>query len=496
MAEYLLELKNITKNFGNTIALSNVSFGLKAGEVHALVGENGAGKSTLINLLGGIHQPSGGSIFVEGKQEKIANPREAAAFGISVVHQELMICEDLSVMENIFLGREFVKGRLLDKSAQRQAAIEALSRVDAEFGPDEVVRKLSTANKQIVEITRAVSAGAKCVIFDEPTSSITERDAENLFRIIKNLKKEGVGIIYISHRLDEIFELADRVTVLRDGETVGTVNRAEMERGRIVSMMVGRELQDFYVRNNTPSDEVVFEAEHISGEKVIDSSFYVKKGEIVGFAGMVGSGRTELMRVIYGIDQKETGIIRINGKEVDIHDPVSAISSGIIYLPEDRKKEGLFLNMSVRYNSTITSLSAFIKNLRVDRKKEEQIAERFAAPLRLKATQDQTVSSLSGGNQQKVLMGRWLNVAQKIIILDEPTRGIDVGAKADIYKILDELSAEGYAIVMVSSELQEIVGMCDRVYVMRDYQIAGSVEGDDITQVKIMEIAAGGSLHE
>ena len=489
----LLELKNVTKSFGTTVALSGVSFDLKPGEVHALCGENGAGKSTLINLLGGIHQPNSGTIFLEGKEVKITSPNVSRDLGISVVHQELLICEDLTVAENIFLGNEFVKGKLLDKAAQRKAAAEALAKCNAQIDPDATVRTLSTANKQIVEISRAVSAGAKCVIFDEPTSSITERDAENLFGIIDRLRASGVGIIYISHRLEEIFRLADRVTILRDGQTVGTLSGSEIQQATIVQMMVGRELSQYYIRNNKPGEKVIFEAEHISGEKVNDSSFYVKEGEIVGFSGMVGSGRTELMRILFGVDKKQTGTVKIDGQAVEITSPSSAVKHGVVYLPEDRKKEGLFLRMPVRFNTTITSLKEFMRGLSVNKAREEELSLRYATPLRLKADQNHNVVALSGGNQQKVLMGRWLNVAQKVIILDEPTRGIDVGAKSDIYRILDELSAKGYGIVIVSSELQEIVGMCDRVYVMRDHAIAGCVEGSHITQEEIMKIAAGGN---
>ena len=489
----LLELKKVTKSFGTTVALSGVSFDLRLGEVHALCGENGAGKSTLINLLGGIHQPNSGTIFLEGKEVKITSPNVSRDLGISVVHQELLICEDLTVAENIFLGNEFVKGKLLDKAAQRKGAAEALAKCNAQIDPDATVRTLSTANKQIVEISRAVSAGAKCVIFDEPTSSITERDAENLFGIIDRLRSSGVGIIYISHRLEEIFRLADRVTILRDGQTVGTLSGAEIQQNTIVQMMVGRELSQYYIRNNKPGEKVIFEAEHISGEKVNDSSFFVKEGEIVGFSGMVGSGRTELMRIIFGVDKKQTGTVKIDGQAVEITSPSSAVKHGIVYLPEDRKKEGLFLRMPVRYNTTITSLKEFMRGLSVNKAKEEELSLRYATPLRLKADQNHNVVALSGGNQQKVLMGRWLNVAKKVIILDEPTRGIDVGAKSDIYRILDELSAKGYGIVIVSSELQEIVGMCDRVYVMRDHAIAGCVEGSHIIQEEIMKIAAGGN---
>ena len=491
--ENLLELRNVTKSFGTTVALSGVSFDLRPGEVHALCGENGAGKSTLINLLGGIHQPDSGTILVEGKEVKITNPNVSRDLGISVVHQELLICEDLTVAENIFLGNEFVKGKMLDKAAQRRAASEALAKCDANIDPDAIVRTLSTANKQIVEISRAVSVGAKCVIFDEPTSSITERDTEKLFEIVDRLKASGIGVIYISHRLEEIFRLADRVTILRDGQSVTTLTGPDINQETIVRMMVGRELSQYYIRNNRPGDKVVLEAEHISGEKVNDSSFYVREGEIVGFAGMVGSGRTELMRIIFGVDKKQTGTVKVDGKTVEITGPNAAVKNGIVYLPEDRKKEGLFLRMPVRFNTTITSLAEFMHGLSINGAKENELSLHYAKPLRLKATQEQNVIALSGGNQQKVLMSRWLNVARKVIILDEPTRGIDVGAKSDIYRILDELSAEGYGIVIVSSELQEIVGMCDRVYVMRDHAIAGCVEGGKITQEEIMKIAAGGN---
>ena len=491
--ENLLELRNVTKSFGTTVALSGVSFDLRPGEVHALCGENGAGKSTLINLLGGIHQPDSGTILVEGKEVKITNPNVSRDLGISVVHQELLICEDLTVAENIFLGNEFVKGKMLDKAAQRRAASAALAKCDANIDPDAIVRTLSTANKQIVEISRAVSVGAKCVIFDEPTSSITERDTEKLFEIVDRLKASGIGVIYISHRLEEIFRLADRVTILRDGQSVTTLTGPDINQETIVRMMVGRELSQYYIRNNRPGDKVVLEAEHISGEKVNDSSFYVREGEIVGFAGMVGSGRTELMRIIFGVDKKQTGTVKVDGKAVEITGPNAAVKNGIVYLPEDRKKEGLFLRMPVRFNTTITSLAEFMRGLSINGAKENELSLHYAKPLRLKATQEQNVIALSGGNQQKVLMSRWLNVARKVIILDEPTRGIDVGAKSDIYRILDELSAEGYGIVIVSSELQEIVGMCDRVYVMRDHAIAGCVEGSKITQEEIMKIAAGGN---
>lgn len=492
METKLLELKNIKKFFGPTKALNGVSFDLKRGEIHCLVGENGAGKSTLIKTLAGLHKPDSGEIYIEGKVVHIDSPNESEALGISVVHQELNLCEDLTVAENIYLGNESRKGLFLDKKAQLKRAESLLKEIDSSIDPSAVVRALSTGKRQITEIARAVSGDTKIIIFDEPTSSLSEAESENLFSIVEDLRKKGIGIIYISHRMEEIFRLADRVTVLRDGESVGMLCGNEIEKERIVSMMVGRSLANYYIRNNQPGTEVLFEAEHVSGGLIRDVSFCVRRGEILGFSGLVGAGRTELMRLIFGVDAKTSGIFRMEGREIVINSPRDAIRQGITYVPEDRKQEGLFLEKSISFNTSICSLNEIIRHLSVNRKAEKELVDKNGARMRLKmASPEQEVRALSGGNQQKVLIGRWLTVSNKIIILDEPTRGIDVGAKADIYKILDELAGQGFGIVLVSSELQEIVGMCDRVYVMHDNRITGCLEKQEIDQVSVMKYATG-----
>ena len=492
MESKLLELKNIKKFFGPTKALNGVSFDLERGEIHCLVGENGAGKSTLIKTLAGLHKPDGGEIFVEGKRVQIESPNVSEALGISVVHQELNLCEDLTVAENIYLGNESQKGFFLDKHAQIQRAKELLKDIDPSIEPSAVVRTLSTGKRQITEIARAVSGDTKIIIFDEPTSSLSDSEAEKLFAIVEDLRDKGIGIIYISHRMEEIFRLANRVTVLRDGESIGMLMGDEIEKERIVSMMVGRSLANYYVRNNKPGTDILFEANHVSGGLIRDVSFNVRKGEILGFSGLVGAGRTELMRLVFGIDEKTSGTFRMDGKEVVIKKPRDAIRCGITYVPEDRKLEGLFLEKSISFNTSICSLKEIIRHLHVNKKTEKEIVDKNGKRMKLKmASAEQEVRALSGGNQQKVLIARWLAVSNKIIILDEPTRGIDVGAKADIYKILDELAGQGFGIVLVSSELQEIVGMCDRVYVMHDSRITGCLEKDEINQVAVMKYATG-----
>lgn len=492
MSTKLLELKNIKKFFGPTKALNGVSFDLNPGEVHCLVGENGAGKSTLIKILAGLHKPDGGEVYIKGKLEQIDSPNVSEALGIRVVHQELNLCEHLTVAENIFLGNESKKGIFLDKREQVKRAREVLKEIDPSINANAVVQTLSTGKRQITEIARAVSGSTNVIIFDEPTSSLSDAETNKLFTIVENLRDKGIGVIYISHRMEEIFRLADRVTVLRDGESVGTLTKEEVEKDKIVSMMVGRSLTNYYIRNNKASDEILFEAENVSGGIIPNASFYVRKGEILGFSGLIGAGRTELMRLIFGIDEKSSGVFRIEGKEVKLNSPKTAVQNGITYIPEDRKLEGLFLEKSIGFNTSICSLEQIIKKFHVNRKVEQDLVDKYGNKMKLKmTTSNQEVRALSGGNQQKVLIARWLTVSKKVIILDEPTRGIDVGSKADIYKILDELAGQGYGIILVSSELQEIIGMCDRVYVMRDSKITGCLEKEEIDQVSIMNYAMG-----
>lgn len=493
----LLELMNISKSFGHTKALSGVSFDLSRGEVHCLVGENGAGKSTLIKVLAGIYKPDAGEVRIDEQTMRIDTPNDSERLGISVVHQELMLCLDLTVAENIFLGKESRKGVFLDKRAQVNKAKEVLREIDPTINAEAIVATLSTGKRQVTEIARAVSGGARIVVFDEPTSSLSNEETEKLFSIIGDLRAKGIGVIYISHRMEEIFRLADRVTVLRDGASVGTLAGAEICREKIIAMMVGRELESFYVRNNKPSDQVLFEVKDLSGGIIKKTSFNVKAGEILGFSGLVGAGRTELMRQVFGVDPRDSGTFYMEGKEVTLKSPADAIGQGIAYVPEDRKQEGLFLGKSIGFNMSLCKLDEIIKHLHVNTKVENEIVTKYGSAMKLKMdNMDQEAQALSGGNQQKVLIGRWLAVAKKVLILDEPTRGIDVGAKADIYRMLDELSGKGYGIIIISSELQEIIGMCDRVYVMRDQEIAGCVEKDDISQVSIMNYAMGGTGNE
>ena len=489
----LLELKNISKTFGQTKALSNVTFDLERGEVHCLVGENGAGKSTLIKTLAGLVKADGGTITMEGKNVVIASPNDAQALGISVVHQELNLCNTLTVAENIFLGSESVKGVFLDKKAQNERAKDILADIDPTISPSTIVETLSTGKKQIIEIARAVSSGKNVIIFDEPTSSLSESETEKLYEIVETLKKKNIGIIYISHRLDEIYRLGDRVTVLRDGTAVGTLEKGDLDRDKIVAMMVGRSLVNYYIRDNKPGEEIVFEANNVTGALPRNASFYLKKGEILGFSGLVGAGRTELFKAIFGTDERVAGSFKLEGKVIELKSPAQCVKAGITYVPEDRKVEGLFLDDTILFNTTIGVLNQVINKFRVDRRKESEITGKYAKQMKLKASSyDQNVRALSGGNQQKVLLGRWLSVpGTKVLILDEPTRGVDVGAKADIYKVLDDLTAQGYSIIIISSELQEIVGMCDRVYVMRDGRIEGCLDKNEISQVSIMKYALG-----
>ena len=490
----LMELKNISKSFGAAKALTHVDFDLKQGEIHALVGENGAGKSTLINIFAGIHQPDGGEIFFDGKRVSINSNTAAKEFGISVIHQELLLCETLNVMENIFLG--CLPGKVLvDWKQTSEKTLKHLRILDDKIKPDDIVGKLTTAQKQIVEITKALSKGCKILIMDEPTSALTNAETDKLLNVVKTLRDSGISIIYISHKLEEVFSIADRITVLRDGHCIKTVDNDGVSRNEIIKLMVGREINDFYVRDNSPGDGTVLEVTNLSGDAVKGASFFLKKGEILGFSGLIGAGRSELMRMVFGIDTHSVGTIALEGKHLKIKSPKDAMAAGLVFVPEDRKTEGLFLRMTLIFNFTIANLKAVIKRLRTDISLENESLEEYQKKLKIKmADKEHFVASLSGGNQQKVLIARWLFVGPKVLILDEPTKGVDVGAKADIYKLLDELTATGVSIIVVSSELQEIIGMCDRVYVMHERKIRGCVEKGEMSQENIINIATGGQL--
>ena len=504
MSEYLLEMKNICKSFPGVKALQHVDFQLKAGEIHALLGENGAGKSTLIKVLGGIYIPEEGQIFIDGSEVAITGVNAARDNGISIIHQELVLVPHMTVAENIFLGREPMGKFGVDFRKMEKEAQVMLDQFDPGIRAETQVGDLSIAQQQMVEIVKAISINCRILVMDEPTSSISDREVAHLFEIMRNLARSGVGIIYISHKMSELSEVCDRVTVLRDGMYVGTREVCTTPRDELITMMVGRELDQYYTRDHVKSDEVVLKCVNINDNKkkhqrVKDVSFEVHKGEIVGFAGLVGAGRSETMHCIFGLTRGATGEIYLDGNRVKIKDPVEAMKNGIAMIPENRKVEGLYHLQSVRFNSTIEVLEQFIQRLRVNSKREAAIAQEFIDKMHTKTpSQEQAVSHLSGGNQQKVMIGRWLATDPHILILDEPTRGVDVGAKAEIYEIMNELTKHGVSIIMISSELPEIINMSDRVYVMCDGRLTGCIRYDeDLSQEAIMKLAtlenAGGN---
>lgn len=489
----ILRMKNITKTFPGVKALDHVNLDLKAGEVHALLGENGAGKSTLIKVLGGIYHADEGTIEINGKEVQIASVQDAERNGIAIIHQELVLVPYMTVAENIFLGRELggkVTVKLKDQEREAQKILDALG-MDINAGT--LVKDLSIAKQQMVEITKAVAVHSKILVMDEPTSSIQDREVENLFKIIRDLTSHGVGIIYISHKMSELGEICDRVTVMRDGKNVGTKVVKDTTREDLIAMMVGRQMTSYYSRDFQKAGKELLRVEHLnSGKQVHDVSFTVHEGEIVGFSGLVGAGRSETMEAIFGLRSGTTGNIIVDGKKVEIHDPKDAMKQGIALVPENRKEEGLYLIQSVQYNTSIEVLDKFIGKLHVNKKKESEITQKYIDMMNTKTpSQEQTIGNLSGGNQQKVLIGRWLATNPKILILDEPTRGIDVGAKSEIYAIMNHLvKDEGVSIIMISSELPEIINMSDRVYVMGEGEIKGELRHEELSQEAIMNLAA------
>ncbi|MBO5093207.1 MAG: sugar ABC transporter ATP-binding protein [Lachnospiraceae bacterium] len=490
--ECLLEMKGISKRFPGVLALNNVSLTVKAGEVHALLGENGAGKSTLIKVLGGIYIAEEGEIFIEGKKVTIDGVKAAQANGIAIIHQELVLVPYMTVAENIFLGREPMNGGFVNIRQMTQEAQALLDANGMNIQADALVGSLTIAQQQMVEIVKAISFNSKILVMDEPTSSISDKEVEFLFKTMRGLTAKGVGIIYISHKMSELEQICDRVTVMRDGEYVGTKVVSETNKDELIAMMVGRELTNYYTRDFQTPGEVVLRCGHISdGKMAKDASFEIRKGEIVGFAGLVGAGRSEVMKCIFGLTKNYTGEIEIEGKKVHVHNPIEAMKYGIALVPENRKAEGLYKVQSVKYNSTIEVLGEFIKGIFVDSAKEEAITQKYIDMLSTKTpTQEQLIGNLSGGNQQKVIIGRWLATNPKILILDEPTRGVDVGAKSEIYAIMNELVKKGMSIIMISSELPEIINMSDRVYVMNEGNITGCLDRTEVSQEAIMQLAA------
>jgi ABC-type sugar transport system, ATPase component len=491
--QVLLEMKNITKIFPGVKALQDVNFTLRAGEIHALLGENGAGKSTLIKVLGGIYIPEEGEIVIEGEKVNINGVKAAQENGISIIHQELVLVPHMTVAENIFLGREKGNKIFVNEEKMRSEAQKLLDTYELKIKADSLIKDLSIAQQQMIEIIKAVSQESKILVMDEPTSSISDKEVAFLFSMMRTLVKRGVGIVYISHKMSELDEICDRVTVMRDGTYIGTKVVRETTKDHLITMMVGRELTSYYMRDFLPSDKVILSCEGLNdGKMVKDVSFELRKGEIVGFAGLVGAGRSEVMKCLFGLTKNYTGTIKIDGEEVKISTPTEAMKHGMALVPEDRKLEGIYKVQSVQFNSTIEVLQEFIRGIFVKEKKEMDITNKYIEMMSTKTPSiDQAIVKLSGGNQQKIMIGRWLATHPRILILDEPTRGVDVGAKAEIYAIMNELVKEGVSIIMISSELPEILNMSDRIYVMCHGKIVGNFEHEEaVTQEKIMKLAA------
>ncbi|HBG12955.1 MAG TPA: D-xylose ABC transporter ATP-binding protein [Clostridium sp.] len=494
--EYVFEMKDITKAFGRNVVLDGVSISIKPGEVRALMGENGAGKSTLMKILGGIFSADSGTVYMDGKEASIKTVDDARKYGVSFIHQEITNIPEMTIAENIFLGREPKNHlKLVDYRKMKHEAQKALDALGLDLDAGMLIRGLSVAQQQMIEIARAVNEGAKILILDEPTASLSKSETDNLFAQIDRLKKAGVAMIYISHRMEETFKVCDSVTVLRDGKFIGTRDTKETTENELISMMVGREFNNMYGNKRVIGGGVIMEVKHLTTDKVFDISFTLRKGEILGFSGLVGAGRTELALALFGIDSIQSGEIWLEGKKLTISKPKDAMNAGIALVPEERKEQGLFLGHSIATNLTFQVLSEFIHQLRVDKKKESNIVDEFKQKLSIKmASVEQTAGELSGGNQQKIVISKWLAAKPKVLILDEPTRGIDVGAKAEIYKLMHSLASEGVSIIMISSELPEIINNSSRVAIMREGHLAGILDQQETeaTQEKIMSFAVGG----
>ena len=494
--EYVFEMKDITKAFGRNVVLDGVSISIKPGEVRALMGENGAGKSTLMKILGGIFSADSGTIYMEGKEASIKTVDDARKYGVSFIHQEITNIPEMTIAENIFLGREPKNHlKMVDYRKMKHEAQKALDALGLDLDAGMLIRGLSVAQQQMIEIARAVNEGAKILILDEPTASLSKSETDNLFAQIHRLKKAGVAMIYISHRMEETFKVCDSVTVLRDGKFIGTRDTKETTENELISMMVGREFNNMYGNKRVIGGDVIMEVKHLTTDKVSDISFTLRKGEILGFSGLVGAGRTELALAIFGIDSIRSGEIWLEGKKLTINRPRDAINAGIALVPEERKEQGLFLSHTIATNLTFQVLSEFIHQLQVDKKKESNIVDEFKQKLSIKmASVEQTAGELSGGNQQKIVISKWLAAKPKVLILDEPTRGIDVGAKAEIYKLMHSLASEGVSIIMISSELPEIINNSSRIAIMREGRLAGILDQQETeaSQEKIMSFAVGG----
>ncbi|MCY8857940.1 sugar ABC transporter ATP-binding protein [Bacillus atrophaeus] len=490
-----IDMNDIHKAFGKNQVLSGVSFNLKPGEVHALMGENGAGKSTLMNLLTGLHGLDKGSIRINGKETYFSNPKEAEQNGIAFIHQELNIWPEMTVLENLFIGKEMTsKLGILNTKKMKALAKKQFEKLSVSLSLDQEAGKCSVGQQQMIEIAKALMTKAEVIIMDEPTAALTEREINKLFEVIASLKKGGVSIVYISHRMEEIFSICDRITIMRDGKTVDTANISETSFDEVVKKMVGRELTDRYPQRRPELGDIVLEVRDASKKGSFEHvSFHVRSGEIVGVSGLMGAGRTEIMRALFGIDRLDSGEIWLAGKKTNIKNPNDAVKKGLGFITENRKDEGLLLDTSIRENIALPSLTSFSPKGVIDQKREASFVELLINRLTIKTASPEThARNLSGGNQQKVVIAKWIGIGPKVLILDEPTRGVDVGAKREIYTLMNELTDRGVAIIMVSSELPEIIGMSDRIIVVHEGKISGEVASREATQERIMTLATGG----
>nr|WP_040912583.1 sugar ABC transporter ATP-binding protein [Lentibacillus jeotgali] len=490
-------MQGISKSFSGNQVLKSVNFSVDKGEVHALVGENGAGKSTLIKILTGIHKRDEGAVRINGKEVHFSHPKEAEQQGIMVIHQELNIIPHLTVTENMFLGKNIAYGKtgILNTKEMRKQCKANLERLGVStIDPDDIAGDLSVGKQQMIEIARAVSTNAELIVMDEPTAALTDREIDSLFEVIQSLRKNGVAVIYISHRMEEIFRICDRITVLRDGEYIGTKNVTDVDFDGIVKMMVGRELGERFPERDYTGGDVIFEVKSLARKGLFDDiSFSVKEGEILGVAGLMGAGRSEIMETIFGYTHKQNGSIHLNGKELPIKHPSDAIKAGIGFITEDRKSKGLLTDFSIGDNISLTNMKSVSSNGIISANKEHRLIAELMDRLKVKATgATQEAKALSGGNQQKVVIAKWLGIEPKLLILDEPTRGVDVGAKKEIYNIMNELTKNGVAIIMVSSDLPEVLGVSDRIMVIYEGRIANIFDRDQADQENIMTAAAGG----
>lgn len=490
-----IQMNDIYKAFGTNQVLSGVDFELQEGEVHALMGENGAGKSTIMNILTGLHKRDSGKIQIDGEEKYFDNPKDAEKHGVAFIHQELNVWPEMTVLENLFIGKELrSKFGLLKTKEMKALAKKQFERLAVTIPLDRNTGLCSVGQQQMIEIAKALMTNAKVIIMDEPTAALTEREIEKLFEVINALRKEGVSIVYISHRMEEIFAICDRITVMRDGKTVDTKVISETNFDDVVRKMVGRELTDRFPERNSSVGKTMLEVKNAARNGVFENiSFSVKSGEVVGVAGLMGAGRTEIMRALFGLDKLDSGEIWLDGKKAAIKNPSEAVKLGIGFITEDRKTEGLVLDFSIRDNMALPNLTSFSKKGFIDDKTENEFVDLLIKRLRIKTQSGETnAKDLSGGNQQKVVIAKWIGIGPKVLILDEPTRGVDVGAKREIYQLMNELTDRGVAIIMVSSELPEVIGMSDRILVVHEGKISGELAKSEATQEKIMTFATGG----